>query len=125
MTKDELIEALRETGIVTKKNDANGIRILLTQNDLETIQEKRTAARRRRRLELAQTTGIVVTAACLIVTTIWGIVREKEEKATYIPRSGYIVKIRGNTQCLLIEKITPDFVEAMKEKTGIPACESQ
>ncbi|EKA7375239.1 hypothetical protein OL330_004536, partial [Vibrio parahaemolyticus] len=40
MNKSELIDALKETGIVAKENDANGVRVLITLNDNESIKSK-------------------------------------------------------------------------------------
>ena len=125
MTKDDLIQALRDTGIVSKENDANGIRILVTHNDSETIEEQLTAARWRRRLELAQTIGIIVTTVCLIATTAWGIVKSKDESPHYISRGAYVVKIQGNSRCLLLESTIPDIVEFIKRNTGLPQCSPQ
>jgi hypothetical protein len=72
MNKSELIEALRETGIVSKENDANGVRVLLTINDYETLKSKSEKATTEIKLKVAQFCGITITALCLTITTIWG-----------------------------------------------------
>ena len=125
MDKSELIEALRETGIVSKENDANGVRVLLTVNDYETIKSKLETTKKDNNLKTAQFWGIIVTIICLIATTIWGVASTDKESVKYIPRSGYVLMITDNEtkRCILPEVADRYMVKELVENIGIDVCQ--
>ena len=125
MDKQELIEALRETGIVPKENDANGIRVLLTVNDYETLKSKSEKSIIENRLKLAQFWGIILTAICLIISTIWGVLSPKSKTVKLIPRTGYVLKITdsGNERYILPEVRDKRIILQLQDTTGLKACE--
>lgn len=121
MDKSELIAALRETGIVSKENDANGVRVLLTLNDFEKMGEKKDKSLLEKRVRLAQFWGILITSGCLILTTVWGMSSSRNE-VRYISKSGYVLKLTDNFEdrCLI-----PDSKETgyrLSDLTGVPLC---
>jgi len=124
MDKSELIEALRETGIVSKENDANGVRILLTLNDFETIQSKSKTIKTENNLKTAQFWGVIITVFCLIATTIWGVTSANKEYVKLIPRSGYVLKIteNGNKRCILPEVSDKDEIKELVDYIGLHVC---
>lgn len=125
MDKSELIEALRETGIVSKQNDANGVRVLLTVNDFETIKSKSETTKKENNLKTAQFWGVIFTVCFLIITTIWGVASTNKESIKYIPRSGYVLKIteNGNKRCILLEVADRDIIQDLVTDTGLSVCQ--
>lgn len=123
MQKTELIEALKETGIVSNEKDGNGIRLLLTVNDHEPLMEKRSAALLQKRLQTAQFWGIIITAFCLILSTIWGNLSQIRD-VHYLEMQNYVLRISdsGKNRCF-IPVINQEYqLDQLTEITGVGAC---
>ena len=123
MDKSELIDVLRETGIVSKENYANGVRVLLTLNDFETLKSKTNQSILDKKLKKVQFWGIIITALCLIATTFWGILSKNTNSIQYIPRNHYILKLTdGGKEKCLIPEVPANRVYTLERVTGIKSC---
>ncbi len=123
MDKNDLIDALRESGIVNSKNDANGIRVILTLNDQETLKEKNDKNKNQQRLIRIQSIAIVVTTIFLILTTFFSF-SNSVEKYIYLPQKGYILRInKENSQrCIIVNSSYESIISIHKQTTGLSSC---
>lgn len=126
MDKNDLIAALRDTGIVNVEKDGNGIRVLLTLNDLETLKEKKDRDIKQQRLIAIQSVGIIVTALILISTTFFNF-SSSVEKYIYFSQRGYILRINKETaeRCIIVNSSHENVIYVHKETTGLSLCSAE
>lgn len=123
MNKSELIDVLKETGIVAKQNDANGLRVLITLNDNESIKSKNEKGEWDLKLKQAQFWAVILTVVCLIISTAWGVLSQSAPEAQYIPRDGYVLKLTngGKSKCIITE-VNENQTKIYTKLTGIEPC---
>ncbi|EGQ7741025.1 MULTISPECIES: hypothetical protein [Vibrio] len=123
MNKSELIDALKETGIVAKENDANGVRVLITLNDNESIKSKNEKGYWDLKLKQAQFWAVILTVVCLIISTTWGVFSQSTPEAQYIPRDGYVLKLTngGKSKCMIPE-VNENQTKMYTKLTGVEPC---
>jgi len=123
MDESELISVLRETGIVSKENDANGVRIILTINDNETLKSKSDKSELNLKLKNTQFWAILITSVCLMLTTLFATLSNFSDTTEYIPRPGYIHKLtNGGKESCFIPEVPKKQADRLQQLTGIKPC---
>jgi hypothetical protein len=101
--------------------------VLLTLNDHEALQEKKTRNEKQLRLTTVQTWGILITSICLIITTFYTFFATKDNSLyEYFPQNGYILRVNKTniSKCIIVTSGHKEVIRVMEQTYGLPSCGS-
>lgn len=120
MNKEELVEALKESGIVSQNNDNLGAKLFVTINDFdENMGAKAGKAARDRKLQIVQFWSLLITMICLLLTT--SATYFDNSSYEYFQNSGYVLRYspsNGET-CVIPETPT---IATVQQQLGKKLC---
>ena len=120
MNKEELVEALKESGIVARDKDNLGAKIFVTLNDFdETMGEKASKAARARRLQHIQFWSLLITMICVVLTTLATYFSNNDYE--YFQNSGYVLRYSPGSGETCVIPETPT-IASVQQQLGKKLC---